>query len=45
MGQAFLELGNRAAALESFRRALRLYPDLESVRVQVVRLGRSAEGT
>ena len=44
MGQAFLELGNRASALDAFRRALRLYPDLESVRVQVARLSKSAEG-
>jgi tetratricopeptide (TPR) repeat protein len=40
MGQAYLELGNRDCALESFRRALRLYPDLEAVRVQVARLVR-----
>jgi tetratricopeptide (TPR) repeat protein len=40
MGQAYLELGNRDCALESFRRALRLNPDLEAVRVQVARLVR-----
>jgi len=44
MGQAYLELGNHAAALESFRRALRLNPDLEAVRVQVARLVRRIEG-
>jgi tetratricopeptide (TPR) repeat protein len=43
MGQAYLELGNRAGALESFRRALRLNPDLEAVRVQVTRLVRLSE--
>lgn len=40
MGQAYLERGNLNAALESFRRALRLNPDLEAVRVQVARLMR-----
>jgi len=40
MGQAYLELDNPVSALESFRRALRLNPDLEGVRVQVVRLAR-----
>jgi len=40
MGQAYLKLGNPEAALESFRRALRLNPDLEAVRVQVARLAR-----
>ncbi len=40
MGQAYLERGNLIAALESFRRALRLNPDLEAVRVQVARLVR-----
>ena len=43
MGQAYLELGNRDCALESFRRALRLNPDLEAVRIQVARLARLAE--
>jgi hypothetical protein len=32
---------NPVAALESFRRALRLNPSLEEVRAQVVRLQRS----
>ena len=45
MGQAYLELGNHAAALESFRRALRLNPDLEAVRIQVARLVRRIEDT
>ena len=43
MGQAYLELRNPVSALESFRRALRLNPDLEGVRVQVVRLTRMVE--
>ncbi len=45
MGQAYLKLGNQASALESFRRALRLNPDLEAVRVQVARLTRLIEDT
>jgi tetratricopeptide (TPR) repeat protein len=40
MGQAYLELENPVSALESFRRALRLNPDLEGVRAQVIRLAR-----
>jgi tetratricopeptide (TPR) repeat protein len=44
MGQSYLELGNRVSALECFRRALRLNPDLEGVRAQVVRLARMVEG-
>ncbi len=44
MGQAYLELENRVSALECFRRALRLNPDLEGVRVQVIRLARMLEG-
>ena len=44
MGQAYLELGNHVSALESFRRALRLNPGLEGVRVQVTRLARMIEG-
>jgi cytochrome c-type biogenesis protein CcmH/NrfG len=43
MGQAYLELGNKLSALESFRRALRLNPDLEAVRAQVIRLKRLVE--
>jgi tetratricopeptide (TPR) repeat protein len=43
MGQAYLELHNPVSALECFRRALRLNPDLEGVRVQVARLTRTVE--
>jgi tetratricopeptide (TPR) repeat protein len=43
MGQAYLELGNVVAALEAFRRALRLNPNLEAVRVQIARLTRMIE--
>ena len=43
MGHAYLELLNHASALECFRRALRLNPDLEGVRVQVARLARTVE--
>ena len=34
MGRAYLELGNAVSALECFRRALRLNPDLEGVRAR-----------
>jgi tetratricopeptide (TPR) repeat protein len=44
MGQAYLELLNHVSALECFRRALRLNPDLEGVRAQVARLTRTIEG-
>ncbi len=43
MGRAYLELGNPVSALESFRRALRLNPDLEGVRIQVARLTKLIE--
>lgn len=43
MGQAYLHLGNPVSALECFRRALRLNPNLEGVRVQVTRLTRLIE--
>jgi len=43
MGQAYLDLRNPVSALECFRRALRLNPDLEGVRVQVTRLTRTVE--
>ena len=43
MGRAYLELGNQPCALESFRRALRLNPDLEGVRVQAERLAKLVE--
>ncbi len=45
MGRAYLELGNPVSALESFRRALRLNPDLEGVRAQANRLAKLVEGT
>jgi len=44
MGQAYLHLNDHVAALEAFRRALRLNPGLESIRVQVNRLARMIEG-
>ena len=44
MGQAYIQLENHVSALECFRRALRLNPDLEGVRAQVARLTRIIEG-
>ncbi|MGA2620591.1 MAG: HEAT repeat domain-containing protein [Thermoguttaceae bacterium] len=44
MGRAYLELANPLAALESFRRALRLNPELQGVRAQTERLARMVEG-
>lgn len=41
MGQCYLLRDNPVAALEAFRRALRLNPGLEQVRTQVVRLQRA----
>ncbi|TWT90473.1 Tetratricopeptide repeat protein [Pseudobythopirellula maris] len=41
MGQCYLLQDNPVAALESFRRALRLNPGLEEVRAQVIQLQRS----
>lgn len=41
MGQCYLKLNDPIAALECFRRALRLNPNLEGVRTQVVYLQRS----
>lgn len=43
MGQAYMKLANHPSALESFRRALGLNPDLEGVRVYVARLVRIVE--
>lgn len=44
MGHAYLKLDNQVSALESFRRALRLNPNLEDARAQVTRLARMIEG-
>ena len=41
MGQCYLLQDNPVAALEAFRRALRLNPGLEEVRSRVVQLQRS----
>lgn len=41
MGQAFLHLGKTAAAVECFRRALRLNPSLEGIRAGVAYLEKS----
>lgn len=41
MGRAYMALNNGQAALECFRRALRVNPDLEGVRAQVIRLAKS----
>lgn len=43
MGHAYMALESHVSALESFRRALRLNPDLEGIRIQVVRLARLVE--
>ena len=43
MGQSYLQLGNPVSALECFRRALRLNPNLEGVRAQIERLSRLTE--
>lgn len=44
MGQAYQLLDNPVAALESFRRALRLNPSMEEVRAQVIHLQRTLKG-
>jgi len=44
MGQSYMLLANPVAALESFRRALRLNPNMEEVRAQVIHLQRSLKG-
>jgi tetratricopeptide (TPR) repeat protein len=41
LGQAYLKLNNRPKALECFRRALRLNPNLEGVRAHVLYLQRT----
>ncbi len=43
MGQCQLQMGNTHAALECFRRALKLNPNLEGVRANVVHLERSLQ--
>ena len=42
IGQCFLLMSNYSAALDAFRRALRLNPSMEEVRAQVVKLQKSA---
>jgi len=44
MGHCFLEMDDAFAALECFRRSLRINPDLEGVRAQVQYLERTLEG-
>jgi cytochrome c-type biogenesis protein CcmH/NrfG len=44
MGQCYLQLGDFDAALESFRRALKLNPNLEGVRASVAYLERAKKG-
>jgi tetratricopeptide (TPR) repeat protein len=44
MAHCYLELNDAYAALECFRRALRLNPDMEEIRVQADQLGRMLEG-
>jgi tetratricopeptide (TPR) repeat protein len=41
MGQCYLKIGNQPAALESFRRALGLNPELEGIRATVQQLERT----
>jgi tetratricopeptide (TPR) repeat protein len=40
MGQAYLQANNPISALDSFRRALRINPNMEEVRAQVIHLQR-----
>lgn len=44
MGQAYQQLDNPVAALEAYRRALRLNPSMEEVRAQVIHLQRTLKG-
>jgi len=44
MAHCYLELNDAFAALECFRRALRINPDLEGIRAQVAYLQRTLEG-
>jgi tetratricopeptide (TPR) repeat protein len=43
MGQCYLKLGGQSLALEAFRRALRINPNLEGVRANVAYLERTLE--
>ncbi len=45
MAHCYLEMNDAFAALECFRRALKLNPDMEGVRAQVAYLERSLEGS
>lgn len=44
MGQAYQQRDNPVAALEAFRRALRLNPSMEEVRAQVIHLQKTLKG-
>ena len=44
MAHCYLEMDDPVAALENFRQALRLNPDLDDVRVQIDQLERTLEG-
>jgi hypothetical protein len=44
MGHCYLEMDDPFAALECFRRAVKLNPDLEDVRAQIDYLQRTLEG-
>jgi len=44
MGQSYLELNDAHAALECFRRALKLNPNMDGVRAQVAYLQKTLEG-
>lgn len=44
MGHCYLRLDEPVAALESFRRAIGLHPDLEEIRGRIERLERALEG-
>jgi tetratricopeptide (TPR) repeat protein len=45
LGQCLLELDNPRQALEAFRDAVRIYPDLDTVRIQIKRLERMLRET
>lgn len=44
LGHCYLELSDAIGALESFRRALKMNPDMEGIRAQIQYLERSLEG-